>query len=171
MYLWKDGKRSYFENCLVVGRTDYIYGGAVAWFENCEIRSWGGGWITAPSTRGDQPYGFVFHRCRFTYAPNSPRNGDDGRPIAIGRPWHNFPKVAILDSDLCDEMDPLGWPTNWGKPYVETSPDLHLYEYGNRGRRADMSGRAKWTGIRALTPAEAAQYTVENVLGGNPARW
>ena len=113
----------------------------------------------------------MFHRCRFTYASGSPRDGDDGRSIAIGRPWHNYPKVAILDSDFCDEMDPLGWPTNWGKPYVETSPDLHLYEYGNRGRRADMNSRAKWTGIRALTPAEAEEYTVENVLGGDPARW
>ena len=171
MYLWKDGKRAYFENCLVVGRTDYIYGGAIAWFENCEIRSWGGGWVTAPSTPRLQPYGFVFNGCRFTYASGSPRDGDDGRSIAIGRPWHNYPKVAILRSDFCDEMDPLGWPTNWGKPYVETSPDLHLYEYGNRGRRADMNGRAKWTGLRALTPAEAAEYTVENVLGGDPHRW
>ena len=171
MYLWKDGKRAYFENCLVVGRTDYIYGGAIAWFENCEIRSWGGGWVTAPSTPREQPYGFVFHRCRFTYASGSPRDGDDGRSIALGRPWHNYPKVAILDSDYCDEMDPVGWPTNWGKPYVETSPDLHLYEYGNRGLRADMSTRAKWTGLRALTPAEAAEYTVENVLGGDPACW
>ena len=171
MYLWKDGKRSYFRNCLVVGRTDYIYGGGIAWFEDCEIRSWGGGWVTAPSTRRDQPYGFVFHRCRFTYASGSPRAGDDGRSIAIGRPWHNYPKVAILDSDLCDEMDPLGWPTVWGMSYAATSPDLHLYEYGNRGRRADMSGRAKWAGLRALTPAEAAQYTVENVLGGDPDRW
>ena len=170
MYLWKDGKRSYFENCLIVGRTDYIYGGAIAWFENCEIRSWGGGWITAPSTPREQPYGFVFHRCRFTYASGSPREGDDGRSIAIGRPWHNFPKVAILDSDYCDQMDPLGWPTDWGKPYVETSPDLHLYEYGNRGLRADMNGRAKWTGLRALTPAEAETFTVENVLGSDPAR-
>ena len=171
MYLWKDGKRSYFENCLVVGRTDYIYGGAIAWFEGCEIRSWGGGWVTAPSTRRDQPYGFVFHRCRFTYAAGSPRAGDDGRSIAIGRPWHNFPKVAILDSDLCDEMDPLGWPTTWSMSYAAESPDLHLYEYGNRGRRANMSTRAKWAGLRALTPAEAADYTVENVLGGDPAKW
>ncbi len=171
MYLWKDGKRSYFENCLIVGRTDYIYGGGIAWFEDCEIRSWGGGWVTAPSTPRTQPYGFVFNNCRFTYASGSPRNGDDGRSIAIGRPWHNYPKVAILNSDLCDEMDPVGWPTNWGKPYVETSPDLHLYEYGNRGRRADMSTRAKWTGLRGLTPAEAAEYTVEQVLGGDPDRW
>ena len=33
IYLWTSGKRSYFENCLVIGRTDYIYGGGIGFFE------------------------------------------------------------------------------------------------------------------------------------------
>lgn len=32
MYFWSDGKRSYFEGCLVVGRTDYIYGAGTVFF-------------------------------------------------------------------------------------------------------------------------------------------
>ena len=171
VYLWTSGKRSYFENCLVIGRTDYIYGGGIAFFEGCEIRSWGGGWITAPSTPKDQKYGFVFNRCRFTYSDGSPRQGDDGHSIAIGRPWHNYPKVAILNSDYCDEMDPLGWPTTWGMPYSATSPDLHLYEYGNRGIRADMSTRSKWPGLRELSAEEAADYSVDKVFGIDPRYW
>src|SRR6056297_1626316 len=55
MYFWSNGKRSYFKECLVVGRTDYIYGSGTVFFDACEIRSWGGGWITAPSTALDQP--------------------------------------------------------------------------------------------------------------------
>ncbi len=171
VFLWTSGKRSYFENCLIIGRTDYIYGGAIAFFESCEIRSWGGGWITAPSTPKDQTYGFVFNRCRFTYMDNSPRDGDDGRSIAIGRPWHNYPKVAILNSEYCDEMDPLGWPTVWRMEYSATSPDLHLYEYGNTGKRADMSTRSKWAGIRELSAEEASEYTVDKVFGINPLYW
>lgn len=171
IYLWTSGKRSYFENCLVIGRTDYIYGGGIGFFEGCEIRSWGGGWITAPSTPKDQKYGFVFDRCRFTYSDGSPRQGDDGRGIAIGRPWHNYPKVAILNSEYCDEMDPLGWPTVWGMPYAATSPDLHLYEYGNSGIRADMSTRSKWPGLRAMSAQEAADYTAEKVFGIDPRYW
>ncbi len=171
IYLWTSGKRSYFENCLVIGRTDYIYGGAIAFFESCEIRSWGGGWITAPSTPKEQAYGFVFNRCRFTYSDGSPRDGDDGRSIAIGRPWHNYPKVAILNSEYCDEMDPLGWPTTWRMDYASISPDLHLYEYGNRGLRADMSTRAKWAGLRELSAEEAADYTADRVFGIDPRYW
>lgn len=165
MLLRENGDRQYFENCLVLGRTDYIYGSGIGYFQNCEIRSWGGGWITAPATNKEQAYGFVFNECKFTYVANSPRKGDDGHPIAIGRPWHNYPKVAILNSSYCDEMHPEGWPTTWNMEYAPTSPDLHLYEYNNTGKRADMSQRAKWVGIKELTSEEAKAYTVQAVLG------
>lgn len=163
--LREDGKLNYFENCLVLGRTDYIYGGGIGYFQSCEIRSWGGGWITAPSTPKEQKYGFVFNQCKFTYVNNSPRPGDDDKPIAIGRPWHNYPKVAILNSEMCEQMHPEGWPTTWNMDYAATSSDLHLYEYNNTGKGADMSGRAKWAGIKRLTTKEAKDYTAEKILG------
>ncbi|MCB0850889.1 MAG: hypothetical protein KDD63_01500, partial [Bacteroidetes bacterium] len=167
IYFWSNAKRSYFENCLIVGRTDYIYGSGTAFFQACEIRSWGGGWITAPSTALNQPYGFVFNECDVTYSLNSPRNGDDGDDVALGRPWHNYPKVAWLYCDMTGMINPLGWPDKWNMAYADTSADLHLYEFMNTGPGADMSGRANWVGIRAMTPAEAANYTVPIVLGGS----
>ncbi|MEZ4827856.1 MAG: pectinesterase family protein [Bacteroidia bacterium] len=166
IYFWSDAKRTYFQNCLITGRTDYIYGSGTAWFESCEIRSWGGGWITAPSTGLNQPFGFVFHACQITYALNSPRAGDDGAMVALGRPWHNFPKVAWLYCDMTGMINPLGWPDKWNMPYADSSTDLHLYEYKNTGPGSDMSGRANWAGIRALTDSEAVAYTVLNVLSG-----
>ncbi|MBL6449279.1 RICIN domain-containing protein [Fulvivirga sp. 29W222] len=166
IYFWNVGKRAYFNGCLIVGRTDYIYGGGVAFFEACEIRSWGGGWITAPSTAESQKYGFVFYKCSVTYADNSPRNGDDGNKIAFGRPWHNYPKVAWLYCDMTSMINPEGWPTTWNMDYAATSDKLELYEYKNTGGGADMSGRANWAGIRALTDAEAALYERATVLAG-----
>ncbi len=168
--LRKDGMLNFFLNCLIVGRTDYIYGGGIGYFQSCEIRSWGGGWITAPSTPKNQKYGFVFNQCNFTYMSASPRPGDDGKPVAIGRPWHNYPKVAILNSVMCEQMHPEGWPTTWHMEYAATSKDLHLYEYNNTGKGADMSGRAKWAGIKELTKKEAKEYTIRRVLG-NVERW
>jgi pectinesterase len=162
--LGKDGMLNYFVDCLILGRTDYIYGGGIGYFQSCEIRSYGGGWVTAPSTPETQPYGYVFNQCKFTYADNSPRNGDDGRKIAIGRPWHNYPKVAILNSEMCEQMHPEGWPTIWNMTYAATSDKLHLYEYHNTGKGADMSSRAKWAGLRALTAEEAKNYTRQVVL-------
>lgn len=167
IYLWSNGKRSYFEGCLIVGRTDYIYGGGTAFFQNCEIRSWGGGWITAPATAQNEPFGYVFNQCQLTYALNSPRAGDDGDLVRLGRPWQNYPKVAWLYCEMTDQIHPQGWGDTWNMPYAATSTDLHLYEYMNTGPGADMSGRAGWAGLRSLTAAEAANYTVQNVLGGS----
>jgi len=163
--LGRNGKRNLFTNCLVLGRTDYIYGPGIGYFVNCEIRSYGGGWITAPSTPETQMYGFVFNRCKFTYIGDSPRKGDDGRPVAIGRPWHNYPKVTVLNSEMCEQMHPEGWPTTWRMEYASTSDKLQLYEYNNTGKGADMSKRAKWAGIRSLTASEAKRYTMKLVLG------
>lgn len=169
IYLWTAGKRSYFENCLVVGRTDYIYGAGIAFFQACEIRSWGGGWITAPSTPQAQKYGYVFNQCKVTYADGSPRNGDDGAKFALGRPWHEYPKVAWLYCEMSEMLNPLGWPTKWNMDYADTSADLKLYEYKNTGLGADMSGRSSWVGLRAMTDEEANDYTVQKVLGGSDA--
>ncbi|MDR6339536.1 pectinesterase [Filimonas zeae] len=164
--LAEDGKRNYFENCYILGRTDYIYGGGIGFFEQCEIASFGGGWITAPSTKASQPYGFVFNNCRFTFVKGSPNIKDDSRPVALGRPWHNYPKVAILNSDLCSQIDPKGWPTTWHMDYAATSDSLQLVEYANSGAGADFSQRASWAGIKQLTKAQAENYTLQKVLGG-----
>ncbi|MDA3816636.1 MAG: pectinesterase family protein, partial [Prolixibacteraceae bacterium] len=167
IYLWSDGNRSYFKNCLVVGRTDYIYGGGIAFFDQCEIRSWGGGWITAPSTGESQQYGYVFYECDITYANDSPRAGDDGSKIRLGRPWHNYPKVVWLYCNMTGMIHPEGWGDIWHMDYAPTSTKLHLYEYKNTGDGAEMSGRANWAGLRALTDGEALEYTAAKVLAGN----
>ncbi|WEK18486.1 MAG: pectinesterase family protein [Candidatus Pedobacter colombiensis] len=167
--LGKDGMLNYFVGCLILGRTDYIYGGGIGYFQSCEIRSYGGGWVTAPSTPENQFYGYIFNQCNFTYAANSPRKGDDGAKIAIGRPWHNYPKVAILNSEMCEQMHPEGWPTTWNMAYAATSDKLHLYEYNNTGKGADMSARVKWAGLRSMTAEEPKNYSMESVFGGwNP---
>ena len=166
MYFMKAGKRSYFNNCLVRGRTDYIYGAGIAFFDTCEIRSFGGGWITAPSTPLDQSYGFVFSNCKITFMKGSPRPKDDTTAIALGRPWHLYPKVAWLHCNMCKEINPTGWPTLWHMDYAPTSSDLHLYEYKNTGEGAAMNNRAKWTGLRVLTDSEAKDYSVNKVMAG-----
>jgi len=167
MYFWSDGKRSYFQGCLVVGRTDYIYGSGTVFFQSCEIRSWGGGWITAPSTARYQSYGFVFNECNITYATGSPRGGDDGVPVRFGRPWHEYPKVAWLRCNLTGMIHPEGWGDSWNMSYASTSTDLHLYEYKNTGPGADRSNRADWAGLREITDEEALEYTVQKVMAGS----
>lgn len=166
VFLAKDKTRSYFKNCLILGRTDYIYGGGIGYFDACEIRSFGGGWITAPSTPKEQAYGFVFYKCKLTFSKNSPKEKDDEQLVSLGRPWHNYPKVAWIQCDMGKEINPAGWPTIWNMEYAATSEDLHLFEYKNTGVGSDMSKRANWLGMRELTSKEANRYSLKNVLKG-----
>ncbi|AUS07039.1 pectinesterase family protein [Pseudotamlana carrageenivorans] len=175
IYFWMaETSRAYFESCMILGRTDYIYGRGIGYFNECEIRSYGGAWITAPSSTINQDYGFVFYKCNLTYQNNSPRNGDDGALIKFGRPWHEYPKVAWLYCNMPSQIDPLGWGDKWNMTYADTSTELHLYEWMNTGPGANMSGRANWAGLRSINGQnEAAQYESEIVLAGqdnwNPA--
>lgn len=169
IYFWMaETSRAYFKSCVILGRTDYIYGRGVGFFNECEIRSYGGAWITAPSTEATQTYGFVFYKCNLTYQPNSPRVGDDGVKIKFGRPWHQYPKVSWLYCTMPAEIDPLGWGDKWNMAYADTDPRLHLYEWMNTGAGADMSGRANWVGLRAMTgQTEANLYEPKIVLAGS----
>ncbi|WP_163400027.1 pectinesterase family protein [Flavobacterium fluviatile] len=168
IYFWTaETSRAYFKSCMILGRTDYIYGRGIGVFNECEIRSYGGAWITAPSSEESQTYGFVFYKCNLTYQPNSPRLGDDGVKIKFGRPWHQYPKVAWLYCTMPAEIDPLGWGDKWNMAYADTDPRLKLYEWMNTGPGADMSGRANWVGIRSLADqTEANLYEPKIVLAG-----
>lgn len=66
-----DRCRQLYLHCYIEGTVDFIFGGAAAWFEECEIRSlkhWGGGpgYITAASTPREQRDGYVFSHCYLT---------------------------------------------------------------------------------------------------------
>ena len=103
-------KRSvWFEDCIIEGGVDFIFGGATAYFINCEFRSVEEGYIFAPSTPEGIPMGFVARNCRFTATPNVP----DGS-CYIARPWRNHAKVHIHDCYLGPHIHPMGWD-DWGK--------------------------------------------------------
>lgn len=80
--------RCYLSDCLIEGDVDFIFGGATAFFENCEIKSRGErgaqSWATAPSTNLHAAYGFVFSMCRFT---NDGGLTGHGGAFFLGRQW------------------------------------------------------------------------------------
>ena len=69
--------------CLIEGDVDFIYGRATALIEDCEIRSVGPGYVTAPSTARENPRGFLLRRCRLTADADVPAGS-----VSLGRPWH-----------------------------------------------------------------------------------
>ena len=153
--------RQYFRRCRIEGDVDFIFGGARAYFEGCEIRSLNrdmdvNGYVTAASTPEGEPYGFVFHGCSFT-AP------DDVAPdsVYLGRPWREWAQTVLIDCWLGQHIKREGW-WDWNKPaaherarYVGAS--LH-------GPAGDAAGWAPWA--RELDATAAARYARERVLAG-----
>lgn len=154
--------RSYFRDCYIEGRVDFIYGSGTTVFENCEIRSKAGGFVTAASTPEAQPFGYVFLRCRLTGDATPWEPGQQVRPAFLGRPWRPYAAVAFIECELGDHIDPAGWH-NWGKP--ESEKTARYSEYKSTGPGANPAARVPWS--HQLTDAEAKAYTVKNVLAGN----
>lgn len=100
----------YFDNCIIEGGVDFIFGGATAYFNNCEFKSVEPGFIFAPSTPENIEIGFVAKNCKFTAGENVP-----DASCYIARPWRNHAKVSIENCYLGSHIHPLGWD-DWNKP-------------------------------------------------------
>jgi len=145
--------RQYYENCYIEGTTDYIFGPSICYFVNCELRSKGNSYLTAASTSGDIPYGYVFYKCRLT-GDNTP-----DQKVYLGRPWRPCAATAFIECEMGAHIRPEGWH-NWGNP--ENEKTTRYAEYKNYGPGASTTARVGWS--RQLTPAEAALYTLENIF-------
>jgi pectinesterase len=149
--------RHYFHGCTVRGAVDFIFGGATAFFEHCEIECVGNGYITAASTPANQPFGFVFSNCDISGAP--------GVQAYLGRPWRPYAKVVFLNSRMSAVIRPAGWH-NWNQP--EREKTSQFAEWGNTGPGADLSARVAWS--KRLSNADASEITEAHVLGA-PDGW
>ena len=61
--------RSFFNRSTIEGDVDFIFGDAIAYFNECEVKSLGDrpvSYAGAPDTSRHARYGFVFNACRFT---------------------------------------------------------------------------------------------------------
>jgi pectinesterase len=148
-----DRGRQYFEGCDIEGTTDFLFGGATAWFEGCEIRSLDSSYITATSTPPEAPFGFVFNACRVRVA--------EGEQSYLGRPWRDHAATLFMRCELGAGIRPEGWH-NWDKPWREATS--RYLEYRNTGPGADRSRRVPWS--RELMPNEADLITPATVLRG-----
>ncbi len=158
--------RQCYRNCYIEGDVDFIFGSAVAYFENCEIFSRMRedkkparpdarvtcGYVTAASTPKGEPFGYVFKDCRLTgdCPPDS---------VFLGRPWREYAKTVFIDCLLGAHIRREGW-NDWKKEHG------HFYygEYRSYGPGASPETRADFS--CQLTDEEAAKYTVEAILQG-----
>lgn len=172
--LFPNSGRAYFKKCEVSGHVDFIFGAGQVVFDECDIISrdrgsaTNNGYIAAPSTKGDRPFGFLFLNSRLkkersSMAPSS---------VALGRPWHPFADatvnsaVAYIDCWMDDHIGAKGWDRmssvdstgtrTWYEP-----ADARFVEFGTTGPGALASSSR-----RVISVAESRKLTVAAVLDG-----
>ncbi|OKP90233.1 pectinesterase family protein [Paenibacillus sp. P32E] len=134
-----DRCRQLYTHCYIEGTVDFIFGGAVAYFEHCEIRSLlhygqGEGYITAASTPEGQEYGYIFSGCFLTADP-----GVTG--VYLGRPWRSYAQTELVNCRYGRHIDPRGWD-HWDDPHNERT--VRYCEYGVAGDDPLRGQRADW---------------------------
>jgi pectinesterase len=151
--------RQHFRACLVAGDVDFIFGSALAGFEDCELRSRARGgeptYIAAPSTYPGQEAGFVFSCCRLTA-----EEGEHGS-VYLGRPWRPTGRCVYLKCELGAHIDSAGWD-DWGKP--EAHDQGFFGEFRSTGIGAADTERPAW--VRILRAGEAARFSPGRLLIG-----
>lgn len=161
------GHRAYMDNCEIHGTVDFICGGGDNYYYQTELvlEDRGGNCITAPSTNASQKWGYVFEDCTISPVANATATIAG---YSLGRPWQNEPRATYLNTTMNVLPTAAGWT---GMNKLTT----HFGEYGSKdgtGASVDLSGRTVTTeiSVNAYTPVltanQAANFTVENVLGG-----
>jgi pectinesterase len=146
--------RQYYQHCYIEGTTDFIFGSATVWFEQCHIHSKKNSHVTAASTPKEHLFGYVFNECILT--------GDTSiHNASLGRPWRPYASVAYIHCFIGQHIRPEGW-SNWNN--TESYKTARYSEYQGFGASADPSKRVTWA--KQLTDEEVKQYTVKNVLKG-----
>lgn len=160
--LYMNSGRQYYYQCRIEGLIDFIYSGddAKALFEDCDLvfvyekTHPEGGYVCAPKTAADAPYGLIFKDCRIT----SEEGCEDGT-FHLARPWGPNAKICWINCYM-------GSAINAKEPYADMSGNSFMnasfYEYGSYG-----PGYAVNANRRQLSPTQAEQLLAS--LGWNPS--
>ena len=123
-----------FEECLIEGTVDFIFGCGEAVFDRCEIRSLNDarnvGYVAAPAHEERQQEGFLFRQCDFTC-----QKGVEPGSIYLARPWRDYGLTVFENCSYGDHIAAAGFD-KWN----DTRRDLTARFYESPA----VPGRVGW---------------------------
>lgn len=169
--------RGYFENCQLGGVVDWVCGDGNIWFEQCDIiiRDRSGNNIAAPSHEVTQQWGYVFKDCNVK--PELPLDKTENlkdKTWTLARPWANSPTKSPAITYINTKMYVLPKDQGWGVMTGNSVLRFHenhsmdgggtVLSLGARTLAAALPGAGSDDCV--MNDADAAKYTIQNVLGG-----
>ncbi|KAH9625745.1 hypothetical protein KSS87_022298 [Heliosperma pusillum] len=167
--LYAHSLRQFYTDSSITGTVDFIFGNAAVVFQNCQLiarkpLASQKNMVTAQGrTDPNQNTGTSIQYCRIV--PSA-----DLAPVAtqfptfLGRPWKEYSRTVVLQSNIGAHIDPTGWFPWDGDFALKT---LYYGEYMNLGPGSGTSKRVKWAGFRVIRDAvEAKKFTVGEFIQG-----
>ncbi|KAI4378938.1 hypothetical protein MLD38_016355 [Melastoma candidum] len=167
--LYTHAHRQYYRDCTIAGTIDFIFGDAPAVFQNCKmvVRKplENQQCIVTASGRSDRrsASAIVLQNCTITADPEYYPLREINKAY-LGRPWKNFSRTIVMQSEIDDLIQPQGWLPWLGDAFLST---CFYAEYGNRGPGSGTSQRAKWRGIKKITPQHILDFTPGRFFKGD----
>ncbi|KAG6531368.1 probable pectinesterase/pectinesterase inhibitor 21 [Zingiber officinale] len=160
--------RQFYRECTITGTIDFIFGDSASVFQNCLILARKPldnqqNIVTAQGRKDRRSAGaIILHNCTISADPEyfPFRNK---LPTFLGRPWKEYSRTFVLQSQLDDLINPQGWLPWFGDFGLNT---CFYTEIDNRGPGADKSQRVKWKGVKNVDLAHAQKFTVEKFIQG-----
>ncbi len=143
--------RQHFENCLIRGDVDFIFGPYRCLFDRCTLfMNARGGYYTAANTPAEQSLGMVFRDCILT---GECAEGDG----FLGRPWRKYARTVFLRCNMDEHVSPRGF-TDWDE---ERPVSERCAEYATSGVRSDLSLRHPAERILSAREARDVETAVD----------
>ncbi|KAL1293840.1 pectinesterase/pectinesterase inhibitor-like [Arachis hypogaea] len=169
--LYVQANRQFFRNCEISGTIDFIFGASATIIQNSRIivRKPGPNQfntVTADGTaQKNMATGIVIQNCEIM--PERELFPDRlSVKSYLGRPWKQYAKTVVMESNLGDLFSPDGWAPWAGSQFLNT---LYYAEYNNVGPSANVQGRVKWKGYHPnIDRNQAAAFTVGQFLKAGP---
>ncbi|GAB4853699.1 hypothetical protein Ancab_017891 [Ancistrocladus abbreviatus] len=169
--LYAHANRQFYRECTITGTVDFIFGDAIAIFQNCQIQARKGlpnqkNTITAQGRKDPgEITGFSIQFCNISADSELLKASVNATPTYLGRPWKQYSRTVIMESYITNVMRPEGWLEWNGSMFLDT---LFYAEYMNSGPGAALGSRVKWPGYHIFnSSAQALNYTVTEFIDGN----
>lgn len=149
--------RQLFENCYIEGDVDFIFGGAVAVFKDCEIVALKREadyycYVTAACTSKEIEFGYTLINCKFT------GEAEKGT-VYLGRPWREHANTVFLNCELGDVIHKQCF-SKWND--TDRHKTCYYAQYGSYGEGYDEASVVDWSYL--LTEEEASKYTFDEIF-------
>ncbi|KAK4378892.1 hypothetical protein RND71_000754 [Anisodus tanguticus] len=161
--------RQFYRDCTIRGTIDFIFGDGAAVFQNCTIA------VRKPlkeqhcivtvqgRTDARQPTGLVLQNCSIV-ADESYDEVKGEVKTYLGRPWKQYSRTIIMESNIDDLIQPEGW-LKWNETFAFET--LFYTEFNNKGSGSSKKERVNWKGVKELPINRVQRFTASQFLDGD----